>query len=1102
MSPLSCLRPAVLLLSVLALACGGGGGSKPDDTPAILTFTAEPNPVVAGAKATLTATFRNGSGEIYDGAIYRQVESGVPVQVQPGASTTYRLTVDTLISTTKAVKDLRLKVLPSAAITVSGQPNPPYVSDGIAYTASVPTQPGATFHWSITGGRILADYGSWVQFAGSIGSGTRLQCRVTGSEGDVADGAQDFTVVPTPSAQVTYNWPQAPYATIGQGGYAVSAQVSPGIIVTGYVARGVQVDGSLVDGTLHFTPLGSFGTCSVTINLSNKAGYVVDATGVIQAVSAPAISQFKADRPVITAGEGTALSYSFTGGQGVVSPGGALASGYGQLPVTPAADQAYTLTVTNLAGTTATAQASVQVAPVPVIQGFTSDLAAATPPGVVTLTPAFTGGTGLIEPGGLTVASGQAVTVQPRVSTRYILTVTNDAGRTLKARLVIHAGGVVETEGNSTAGYAIDRQGGAWSWGMNASGQLGRGGWAPDMVPGPIQGLTGVRSLVSSAFGTSQPLAKRAFCAALLSDGTVWTWGANLNGQLGDGSTVRERNTPAQVAGLSGIVQIAAGDAHLAALKDDGTVWTWGANAHGQLGTGDRVDRSVPVQVAGLPPVALIACAGLATEASAQDGTTARWGMADYHDDLQPVNAYLTDAYAIKGMNAWIGTGTPGVGALGGWTTPADMVGYTDGTRIILRQGGRMAARQYNPPTGFTDVAGLMGMDQVCANPWTMTMVGSEGQVLASGLPAWGVTGGALPLARNIPTAVPGLGPVDSALAGRGLGAARSRDGQVYGWGRLAGPLITNWTPVCSGTPAPLPAVSSPLTPWAFDTSSWGQASLLLWGGGSWWSWTGGQAPTAFTSTPWTTLTPAAAAHGGAHRLIVAQDGRVYGSGEFRSGQLGLGAAELSSSLAEQSMAVVPGLMATSAACGGEHSLVLLPDGTVQAFGRNAEGQLGTGSAGALAPSPVPVPGLTGVTAVAAGGNRSYALLADGTVAAWGEDLGPAPAALPGLAGVTALSAGERHLLALKADGTVWAWGDNHQGQLGLDTWENVGQPTQVPGLAGIRQVSAWDDHSFAVGLDGTLWVWGSDAPAGQLGLGRAFPTLGLGEVKAGFRLP
>ena len=50
--------------------------------------------------------------------------------------------------------------------------------------------------------------------------------------------------------------------------------------------------------------------------------------------------------------------------------------------------------------------------------------------------------------------------------------------------------------------------------------------------------------------------------------------------------------------------------------------------------------------------------------------------------------------------------------------------------------------------------------------------------------------------------------------------------------------------------------------------------------------------------------------------------------------------------------------------------------------------------------------------------------------------------------------------------------------------------------------MSAWDDHSFAVGLDGTLWVWGSDAPAGQLGLGRTFPTLGLGEVKAGFHLP
>lgn len=83
---------------------------------------------------------------------------------------------------------------------------------------------------------------------------------------------------------------------------------------------------------------------------------------------------------------------------------------------------------------------------------------------------------------------------------------------------------------------------------------------------------------------------------ALKDDGTVWAWGFNDTGQLGDGTTT-DRNTPVQVSALSDIAAIAAGYDHSLALKSDGTVWAWGYNYDGQLGDGTTYNRNIPVQV-------------------------------------------------------------------------------------------------------------------------------------------------------------------------------------------------------------------------------------------------------------------------------------------------------------------------------------------------------------------------------------------------------------------------------------------------------------------------------------------------------------------------
>jgi alpha-tubulin suppressor-like RCC1 family protein len=89
---------------------------------------------------------------------------------------------------------------------------------------------------------------------------------------------------------------------------------------------------------------------------------------------------------------------------------------------------------------------------------------------------------------------------------------------------------------------------------------------------------------------------------ALTSDGTVWAWGSNEFGQLGDGTTRRHRR-PVQVADLHDVVAITAGEFDSLALKSDGTIWAWGYNSDGQLGDGTTTNRVKPVQVTGLMDV-------------------------------------------------------------------------------------------------------------------------------------------------------------------------------------------------------------------------------------------------------------------------------------------------------------------------------------------------------------------------------------------------------------------------------------------------------------------------------------------------------------------
>ncbi|MHB8840376.1 MAG: RCC1 domain-containing protein, partial [Candidatus Aquicultor sp.] len=92
---------------------------------------------------------------------------------------------------------------------------------------------------------------------------------------------------------------------------------------------------------------------------------------------------------------------------------------------------------------------------------------------------------------------------------------------------------------------------------------------------------------------------------ALASDGTVWGWGNNMYGQLGNGSTTTDTpiRTPVRVISITGVTAIAAGYCYSLALTSDGKVWAWGQNNYGQLGNSTTTNSSIPVQVSGLTGV-------------------------------------------------------------------------------------------------------------------------------------------------------------------------------------------------------------------------------------------------------------------------------------------------------------------------------------------------------------------------------------------------------------------------------------------------------------------------------------------------------------------
>jgi signal peptidase I len=209
---------------------------------------------------------------------------------------------------------------------------------------------------------------------------------------------------------------------------------------------------------------------------------------------------------------------------------------------------------------------------------------------------------------------------------------------------------VLDLSGGLAHTCAAVLDGSVWCWGRNDKGQLGDGSTSDSSVPVEL----GVSGVVAVTAGDKHS-------CAVLDDGSVWCWGSNNEGQLGN-NTTSDSWSPvgAGCAGgsgtLSGVVAVAAGEVHSCAVLDDGSVWCWGRNDKGQLGDDTGTDSESPVQVAGaggsgtLSGVVAVAAGDKHSCAVLDDGSVWCWGS---NNEGQLGNNTTSDSWSPVGAGSF-----------------------------------------------------------------------------------------------------------------------------------------------------------------------------------------------------------------------------------------------------------------------------------------------------------------------------------------------------------------------------------------------------------------------------------------------------------------
>lgn len=613
----------------------------------------------------------------------------------------------------------------------------------------------------------------------------------------------------------------------------------------------------------------------------------------------------------------------------------------------------------------------------------------------------------------------------------------------------------ISNNGYHTLALAAD--GSLWAWGWNYNSQLGSGVPQPDVNGGttlPVKIGTNTYIKIASSVNHSM---------AIRSDGTLWTWGENGAGQLGNGST-SDVTVPTQV-GTDTYKEISCSDLSSFAIRTDGTLWAWGQNTGGQLGTGTTTNSLFPVQVGTDTDWKKIHASLIYTTALKNDGTRWAWGLNQNGSFGDGTTASSMQPKKI-GNETWLAVST-GHGTSHGIKSDGTLWGWG------LSRTGEVGNGTMDFAISSPVQIGTDHYISVSTGWYHSLAIRNDGEVVGWGSNLWNKLGTGNTDRRLTPMQV-GTDTYTSISAGFSHPAAIKSDGTAWTWG--SGIRGYNKAPK---------QVSA-------DKFSTVYAGLSLFHAikpdGSLWAWgyNSGQGQLGDGTSEWRdnpvqiSIGPFKdVAHGQAHAIALKQDGTLWAWGSNGFGEIGDG------TTTNRLTPVQIGsghYTKVAAAFNLSSSLAIGEDGSVFMWGRNG-GMFDDGGPESTLTPTLRHPGIPYKDV-----QINTAIKADNTLWAGGVKLGPYPPQFyPAPTQISAeifvkISQGSGYAIGIKSDGTLWGWGENAWGELADGTRTTRVNPIQI-GTATYKDVSCGYQYVLALRSDGSLWSWGSNS-SGQLGLG------------------
>ncbi len=614
-------------------------------------------------------------------------------------------------------------------------------------------------------------------------------------------------------------------------------------------------------------------------------------------------------------------------------------------------------------------------------------------------------------------------------------------------------------------------------------------------------------SLSASAYAptlkTETLSAGLAHSVAIKSDGSLWAWGDNEFGQLGN-NTKKESLVPIQV--MTDVVSVSAGGAHTLAIKKDGSLWAWGDNSYGQLGDGTIIERLKPVKI-----MDGVVCASAGLDHSVvvkKDGTVWAWGSNEagqlgiedpwYYPDEDEDDWYSSMDFAslMKRFEEPV-------------KAKKSLRGSAKNNAISSGMSSYITSSEYDPDDEYPDYpevdttipnqAMIDNVSSVSAGLEYTLALKKDGTVWGWGANVYGTLGFNPDEGDGyddgymvyMPKAIPGMTNVAAISAGYMHAMAVLADGSLWGWGTNnfnqlgLGQMYEEYYAPTKVIDAGVSSVSAGL----FSTQAI-KTDGTLWGWGDnnndpYYEQTApvGDGTSKMRSRPVKVMSDAAGVTVGLyHTIAVKADGSLWSWGINSNGQLGDGSQIMRSAPVEISNEFA-GIQS-----GVGFAVGLKADGSLWSWGTNAYGQMGNDT---KVGSPSPVHVMDDIVSYSVGVQHVMAIDKDGNLWGWGRNDGGqlglgeeywknATTPQKITTDVRAAAAGGSHTLFVKNDGSLWACGANEEGQLGNRSREDSAVPVKIIN-SGIVSVAAGVVHSMAVDSNGALWVWGGNYSA-QLG--------------------